>query len=179
MNKRRSDLAIMRKLIVLVKPLTGVMLTGIVLGVLGFLCAIFLTIFGGYGILKGILELPALHGLSGASFSMPGGFFSFTTGSWQKLFTVILLFAVARGILHYGEQYCNHYIAFRILAIIRHKVFAILRKLCPAKLEGKEKGNLISVITSDIELLEVFFAHTISPHCHCVFDFADYASLYR
>ena len=163
MNKRRSDLAIMRKLIVLVKPLTGVMLTGIILGVLGFLCAIFLTILGGYGILKGISELPALHSLSGASFSMPGGFLSFATGSWQKLFTVILLFAAARGILHYGEQYCNHYIAFRILAIIRHKVFAILRKLCPAKLEGKEKGNLISVITSDIELLEVFFAHTVSP----------------
>ena len=76
MNKRRSDLAIMRKLIVLVKPLTGVMLTGIILGVLGFLCAIFLTILGGYGILKGISELPALHSLSGASFSMPGGFFS-------------------------------------------------------------------------------------------------------
>ena len=163
MNKRRSDLAIMRKLIVLIKPLTGVMLTGIVLGVLGFLSAIFLTILGGYGILKGISELPALHSLSGASFSMPEGFFSFATGSWQKLFTVILLFAAARGILHYGEQYCNHYIAFRILAIIRHKVFAILRKLCPAKLEGKEKGNLISVITSDIELLEVFFAHTVSP----------------
>ena len=163
MNKRRSDLAIMRKLIVLIKPLAGVMLTGIILGVLGFLCAIFLTILGGYGILKGISEFPALHGLFGASFSMPGGFFSFATGSWQKLFTVILLFAVARGILHYGEQYCNHYIAFRILAIIRHKVFAILRKLCPAKLEGKEKGNLISVITSDIELLEVFFAHTVSP----------------
>ena len=163
MNKRRSDLAIMRKLIVLIKPLAGVMLTGIILGVLGFLCAIFLTILGGYGILKGISEFPALHGLFGASFSMPGGFFSFATGSWQKLFTVILLFAAARGILHYGEQYCNHYIAFRILAIIRHKVFAILRKLCPAKLEGKEKGNLISVITSDIELLEVFFAHTVSP----------------
>ena len=163
MNKRRSDLAIMRKLIVLIKPLAGVMLTGIILGVLGFLCAIFLTILGGYGILKGISELPALHGLSGADLSMRGGFFSFATGSWQKLFTVILLFAAARGILHYGEQYCNHYIAFRILAIIRHKVFAILRKLCPAKLEGKEKGNLISVITSDIELLEVFFAHTVSP----------------
>ena len=162
MNKRRSDLAIMRKLIVLIKPLTGVMLTGIILGVLGFLSAIFLTILGGYGILKGILELPALHGLSGADLSMPEGF-SFVTGSWQKLFTVILLFAAARGILHYGEQYCNHYIAFRILAMIRHKVFAILRKLCPAKLEGKEKGNLISVITSDIELLEVFFAHTVSP----------------
>ena len=152
----------MRKLIVLIKPLTGVMLTGIILGVLGFLSAIFLTILGGYGILKGILELPALHGLSGADLSMPEGF-SFVTGSWQKLFTVILLFAAARGILHYGEQYCNHYIAFRILAMIRHKVFAILRKLCPAKLEGKEKGNLISVITSDIELLEVFFAHTVSP----------------
>ena len=162
MNKRRSDLAIMRKLIVLIKPLTGVMLTGIILGVLGFLCAIFLTILGGYGILKGISELPALHSLSGADLSVPEGF-SFVTGSWQRLFTVILLFAVARGILHYGEQYCNHYIAFRILAMIRHKVFAILRKLCPAKLEGKEKGNLISVITSDIELLEVFFAHTVSP----------------
>ena len=72
MNKRRSDLAIMRKLIVLVKPLTGVMLTGIILGVLGFLCAIFLTILGGYGILKGILELPALHGLSGDGLFMPG-----------------------------------------------------------------------------------------------------------
>ena len=140
MNKRRSDLAIMRKLIVLVKPLTGVMLTGIILGVLGFLCAIFLTILGGYGILKGILELPALHGLSGDGLFMPGGVISFVTGSWQKLFTVIFLFAVARGSLHYGEQYCNHYIAFRILAIIRHKVFAILRKLCPAKLEGRKRG---------------------------------------
>ena len=77
MNKRRSDLAIMRKLIVLIKPLTGVMLTGIILGVLGFLCAIFLTILGGYGILKGISELPALHNLSGASFSMPGGLLLF------------------------------------------------------------------------------------------------------
>ena len=73
------------------------------------------------------------------------------------------MFAILRGFLHYGEQYCNHYIAFRILAIIRHKVFAVLRKLCPAKLEGRDKGNLIAVITSDIELLEVFFAHTISP----------------
>ena len=65
--------------------------------------------------------------------------------------------------MHYGEQYCNHYIAFRLLALIRHKVFAALRKLCTAKLSGKDKGNLVSVITSYIELLEVFFAHTISP----------------
>ena len=66
-------------------------------------------------------------------------------------------------ILHYGEQYCNHFIAFKLLAILRHKVFAALRTLSPAKLEGREKGNLISIITSDIELLEVFYAHTISP----------------
>lgn len=71
--------------------------------------------------------------------------------------------AVLRGALHYIEQYCNHYIAFKLLAIIRHKVFAALRRLCPAKLAGRDKGNLISVITTDIELLEVFYAHTISP----------------
>lgn len=76
---------------------------------------------------------------------------------------ILIAFAVLRGILHYAEQACNHYIAFKLLAIIRHKVFAALRKLCPAKLEGKDKGNLISIITNDIELLEVFYAHTISP----------------
>ena len=81
----------------------------------------------------------------------------------QTLFIALAAMAVMRGILHYGEQYCNHFIAFKLLAIIRHKVFAALRKLCPAKLEGRGKGNLISVITSDIELLEVFYAHTISP----------------
>ena len=73
--------------------------------------------------------------------------------------------AVLRGVLHYVEQYCNHFIAFKLLAIIRHKVFAALRKLCPAKLEGRDKGNLISIITTDIELLEVFYAHTLSPIC--------------
>ena len=75
----------------------------------------------------------------------------------------MLVIAVLRGVLHYAEQYCNHFIAFKLLAIIRHKVFAVLRKLCPAKLEGRDKGNLISIITTDIELLEVFYAHTISP----------------
>ena len=154
-DRRRSAIAIMRKLIILVKPLTGVMLLGILLGVLGFLCAIFLTIVGGYGILKG---LGVVEGMA-ASGKVTFWFLS----SWQYLFTLLLVMAVARGILHYGEQYCNHYIAFRVLAIIRHKVFSVLRKLCPAKLEGKEKGNLITIITSDIELLEVFFAHTISP----------------
>lgn len=76
---------------------------------------------------------------------------------------IFILLAVLRGVLHYVEQYCNHFIAFKLLAIIRHKVFAALRKLCPAKLEGRDKGNLISIITTDIELLEVFYAHTISP----------------
>ena len=154
-DRRRSAIAIMRKLIILVKPLTGGMFLGILLGVLGFLCAIFLTIIGGYGILKG---LGVVEGMA-ASGKVTFWFLS----SWQYLFTLLLVMAVARGILHYGEQYCNHYIAFRVLAIIRHKVFSVLRKLCPAKLEGKEKGNLITIITSDIELLEVFFAHTISP----------------
>ncbi|WP_330612159.1 ABC transporter transmembrane domain-containing protein [Faecalicatena contorta] len=75
----------------------------------------------------------------------------------------LIIFAVFRGILRYAEQSCNHYIAFKLLARIRHKVFASLRKLAPAKLDGTGKGNLISIITSDIELLEVFYAHTISP----------------
>ncbi|MGN0240585.1 MAG: ABC transporter transmembrane domain-containing protein, partial [Candidatus Weimeria sp.] len=139
-KKRRSAFAIMKKLIVLVKPLTGVMLTGIALGVIGYLCAIFLTVLAAQA--TGRITTGA--GIAGIS-------------------AVILIIAVARGFLHYGEQYCNHYIAFRLLALIRNRVFAALQKLCPAKLEGKEKGNLISVITSDIELLEVFYAHTISP----------------
>lgn len=154
-DMRRSDIAIMRRLIVLVKPLTGVMITGIILGVAGFLCAIFLTIVGGIGVIKGL--------------SVFGGDVMFGSTaldeviSWNQIFVLLIGLALARGILHYGEQYCNHYIAFRILAIIRHKVFECLRKLCPAKLEGKNKGDLISIITGDIELLEVFFAHTISP----------------
>ena len=155
MHKRRSDLAIMGNLIGLVKPLTLIMLTGILLGVLGFLCAIYITILGGYGVIKGLAAV--------AGSEVPGQFTALFGGSSKQLFTAILVFAILRGVLHYGEQYCNHYIAFRILAIIRHKVFAVLRKLCPAKLEGRDKGNLIAVITSDIELLEVFFAHTISP----------------
>ncbi len=79
------------------------------------------------------------------------------------IFASVLIFALVRGVLRYAEQACNHFIAFKLLALIRDKVFAALRKLCPAKLEGRDKGDLISVITSDIELLEVFYAHTISP----------------
>ena len=90
-----------------------------------------------------------------------GGFF--TSRSFGTIASILIVLAILRGVLHYGEQYCNHFIAFKLLAIIRHKVFASLRRLCPAKLEGRDKGNLISIITSDIELLEVFYAHTISP----------------
>ena len=80
----------------------------------------------------------------------------------KTIITIMIVIAVLRGVLHYAEQYCNHFIAFKLLAIICHKVFAALRKLCPAKMEGRDKGNLISIITTDIELLEVFYAHTIS-----------------
>ncbi len=140
-NKRRKGIAIMGQLIGLVRPLLPTMILAILLGVLGYLCAIFLVIIAGYGLTVQFVQAESVKGLG----------------------VVLVLLAVLRGILHYGEQYCNHFIAFKLLAIIRHKVFAVLRKLCPAKLEGKEKGNLIAILTSDIELLEVFYAHTISP----------------
>ena len=143
MKKRRRAISIMGSLIGLVKPLLHIMLAAIILGTAGYLCAIFLTILAGKVIVHGLIA---------------GG-----AGSVKTIITVMLIIAVLRGILHYAEQYCNHFIAFKLLAIIRHKVFAALRKLCPAKLEGRDKGNLISIITTDIELLEVFYAHTISP----------------
>ncbi len=96
----------------------------------------------------------------------------------QTIMTIMIVIALLRGILHYLEQYCNHYIAFRLLAIIRHKVFEALQKLCPAKLESRDKGNLISIITTDIELLEVFYAHTISPIAIAFSDFFIYGPLY-
>lgn len=141
--KRRSGIQIMGKLIGLIRPLMHVMAAAIFLGVIGYLCAIFLTVLAGVGILQ-------------------------VMGIWRgtsllTVFVGLAVIAVLRGILHYGEQACNHYIAFKLLALIRHKVFAVLRKLCPAKLDGRDKGNLISIITTDIELLEVFYAHTISP----------------
>ena len=147
-NKENSTgLYIMARLIVLVKPLTIVMLLGIILGTLGHICAIFVTVIGAEGVAMAL-----------ESFSNP-----ILVKELSSYVKILVSVAVLRGLLHYGEQYCNHYIAFRILAIIRHKVFDKLRKLCPAKLETREKGNLITMITTDIELLEVFFAHTISP----------------
>ena len=159
-NSRRSGIRIMGQLIGLVKPLLPVMILAIVFGTVGYLCAIFLTILAGYGMMHILLE-PVMEAL-GLSLGSSGAGMLFRMET-QTLFIALVVMAVMRGILHYGEQYCNHFIAFKLLAIIRHKVFAALRKLCPAKLEGRDKGNLISVITSDIELLEVFYAHTISP----------------
>ena len=142
---KRSGFHIMGKLIGLVKPLTGYMILAITMGLIGHLCASFITIFGGYAILLILYPENSLD--------------------LKILFIAIILFALLRGFLRYAEQACNHFIAFKLLALIRDKVFGALRRLSPAKLEEKEKGNLISIITSDIELLEVFYAHTISPIC--------------
>lgn len=155
-KKRRSAISIMGSLIGLVKPLLHIMLAAIILGTLGYLCAIFLTILAGQVIVHGLLT-----GVAGMIVPVEKMWLVFTPV--KTIITIMIVIAVLRGILHYVEQYCNHFIAFKLLAIIRHKVFASLRKLCPAKLEGRDKGNLISIITTDIELLEVFYAHTISP----------------
>lgn len=146
--KHRSSAKIMGSLIGLVKPLAPFMILAILMGVAGFLTAILITVFGGFALLE-VLENPAGIALG-------------------TVFACVLLFAVARGFLRYAEQACNHYIAFKLLALIRDRVFGALRKLAPAKLEGRDRGNLISIITSDIELLEVFYAHTISPCCIAV-----------
>ena len=137
---KRSGFQIMARLIGLVKPLAGFMILAITMGLIGHLCAAFITVCGGYAILNVLNAQPT-----------------------TILFSAVLIFALVRGFLRYAEQACNHFIAFKLLALIRDKVFGALRRLCPAKLEGKDKGNLISIITSDIELLEVFYAHTISP----------------
>lgn len=155
-KKRRSGIKIMMKLIGLVKPLLHIMVTAILLGVAGYLCAIFLTILAGQVVLGGL-------SLNAGDMEIAMKSVLLETFFARRTFVLMGFIAVLRGLLHYAEQYCNHFIAFKLLAIIRHKVFAALRKLCPAKLEGRDKGNLISIITTDIELLEVFYAHTISP----------------
>lgn len=138
-----SKISIVLKLIKLIKNLIPQMIMAILTGVAGFLCATFITVLGGYAILN----------IMNFDFAL----------SIETLFLLMAIFAVLRGILRYGEQTFNHYIAFKILANVRDKVFLKLRSLCPAKLEGKDRGDLISLITSDVELLEVFYAHTISP----------------
>ena len=143
--KKRSGLNIMHRLIGLVRPLTGYMTLAVFMGLIGHLCATFITVFGGFALLN-LLGLEKKISLA-------------------VIFTCLVVFALVRGFLRYGEQACNHFIAFKLLALIRDRVFGALRRLTPAKLEGRDKGNLISIITSDIELLEVFYAHTISPLC--------------
>ncbi|TXJ50078.1 ABC transporter ATP-binding protein [Brachyspira aalborgi] len=138
---RRSGIKIMAELIGLIAPLIHIMILAIITGVLGFLCAIFITILGGYAIIDFINSNSYLN----------------------NIFILIFIIAILRGFFHYIEQLSNHYIAFKLLALIRDKIFIALRRLSPAKLEGRDKGNLIALITSDIELLEVFYAHTISP----------------
>lgn len=140
---RLSGSKIMLRLIKILKPLVPVMLITITFGVLGFLAAIAITTFGAVAI--------------GDVIGINMGY------TYKTVVKIIVVCGVIRGILRYIEQYSGHYIAFKILAILRDKIYKALRKLAPAKLESKEKGNLISVITSDIELLEVFYAHTIAP----------------
>ena len=143
MNNRQSGFKLMTRLIKVLKPLTPIMMITISFGVLGFLAAIAITSFGM------IATATALNIDMGVSI--------------KTCITIIIACGIFRGVLRYIEQYSGHFIAFTILAILRDKVFKALRRLSPAKLESKEKGNLISVITSDIELLEVFYAHTIAP----------------
>ena len=141
--RRRSNFSIMARLVGLTRPLLPVMALAIVLGVFGFLAAIFLTVFAAYGLLN-------------------------AAGSWGVVplgvaCALVVVCGVVRGPLRYGEQLCNHYLAFKILALVRDKVFGKMRTLAPAKLEGRDKGDLVSLLTGDIELLEVFYAHTLSP----------------
>ncbi len=143
--KKQNKALILFRMLKLVKPLTGYMLLAVVLGTLGFLTAEFIPILGGEAVLIGL-------GLQ-------------TKISINTVMLLLLSFALLRAIFRFSEQRTNHYIAFTLLAIIRDRVFKALRRLCPAKLEGRDKGDLISLITSDVELLEVFYAHTISPIC--------------
>ena len=147
-NLRRSGAVIMARLIVLLGSLSYVMILAVVDGSLGFFCAMGVTLFGALGIAKILGEAIAL--------------------SFNSIVFMCVFSGVLRGGLKFLEQYGNHYIAFRLLAVLRDRVFGALRKLCPAKLESKQKGSIIASITSDIETLEVFYAHTVSPICIAV-----------
>ncbi len=145
---RRSGAKIMASLILLLGSLAYIMILAVINGSLGFISAMGVTLFGAIGIAKALGESIAL--------------------SYGLIVTLAILCGVVRGLLRFFEQYGNHYIAFRLLAVLRDKIFASLRVLCPAKLESKQKGSIIAMITSDIETLEVFYAHTISPICIAV-----------
>ena len=143
--KKRSKAGTLLRMLGLVKPLAGFMILAVITGTLGFLAVQFIPVLGGYAVLNGLgYETPL---------------------ALRTIWILLTVFALLRAVLRYTEQKTNHYIAFTLLAIVRDRVFGALRRLCPAKLEGRDKGDLISLITSDVELLEVFYAHTISPIC--------------
>lgn len=141
--KKRNVVSIILKLIKLIGPFIGVLLLAVVMGTIGFILAMNITIFASLAVVK----------YMGISISL----------SYEVLFIIIIASGILRGILRYFEQYSNHYIAFSLLAILRGKIFKKLRELSPAKLEAKNKGEIISMLQSDIETLEVFYAHTITP----------------
>ena len=145
---RRSGAKIMASLIALLGSLSYIMVLAVINGSVGFVCAMGVTVFGAVGVAKALGEAIAL--------------------SYGWIIGLTIGCGVLRGLLRYFEQYSNHYIAFRLLAVLRDKIFGALRILCPAKLESKQKGSIIAMITSDIETLEVFYAHTISPICIAV-----------
>ena len=140
---RRSGANIMASLILLLGSLAYIMILAVINGSIGFICAMGVTVFGAVGVAKALGEAIAL--------------------SYGLIIGLAVGCGVLHGILRYFEQYSNHFIAFKLLAVLRDKIFGALRTLCPAKLESKQKGSIIAMITSDIETLEVFYAHTISP----------------
>ena len=146
--QRRSGAKIMARLIVLLGSLAYVMVLAVANGALGFICAMGVTLMGAVGVAKALGESIAL--------------------SYGAIIALAVGCGFMRGILRYIEQYFNHYIAFNLLAVLCDRIFATLRTLCPAKLETKKKGDIIAMITSDIETLEVFYAHTVSPICIAV-----------
>lgn len=155
--QRRSAITIMARLIVLLGKLVPVMVLAVTFGVVGFLMATALGVLGGIG----LMDLIAVR--EGVTAGIATGGYPFAGLSLPGIVTALIVFAVLRSFLQYAEQLCNHFIAFKILARIRHMVFAKMRQLAPAKLEQKQQGDLVAMVTSDIELLEVFYAHTISP----------------
>ncbi len=146
-----GDLHVMRRMLGLARPMAGTIALAVLFGIVGHLCATFIPV------------LAVAAGLSAAGvIAHPSGL------TLTSVIAVLVAMSIVRGVLHYIEQTCNHYIAFKLLASIRDRVFASLRRLAPAKLSGADKGSLISTITADVELLEVFYAHTISPICIAV-----------
>ncbi|HHW3270915.1 ABC transporter ATP-binding protein/permease [Haemophilus influenzae] len=140
---RKNGFVVMGHLLKLVTPLTHIMAFTITMGTLGFLAAIFIMVLGATGLVN-LLNFD-------------------THLSFSGILTALIVLAVARGALRYLEQMSGHYIAFKLLALLRDKVFSSLRRLAFVKLQDKQAGQLVSLVTNDIELLEVFYAHTIAP----------------